>query len=294
MNRTKLQQLVRDAVSTNTPSTEGFLGDVMSSIKVGLGLKRRPILSDREARKESVGRYTAVGRLKKTVLNDKWLSSATFIEGELPLEYSQRLQFPGSQNNNDLLGSLKIGSKELSKFDDLYAECVREHVIKVVKILDKLSLAVNLDDDDADYSHYADVACDELAALENPTHLVGNVTLNMFGNQIIQISKGQVTVKPVNSPVVKLKLLDKEQVKIVAQYLIEFIDNGELFPRVDDQVSEYLIGFDYNLMEALEDTDLHRKYLANNFEECWYIDQVFKHDQQIIFALLSWLNASVK
>lgn len=259
-------------------------------------MTRLKVLSDEEIRTQKNMELEAKRRLQSTVINTVWLEKATYIEGTLSKEHSQALYYPGISNPGNPVKGLRAGMIALSKFDMSYSTLVSNHGKAVANAINSMYLKINPHDENCDSVKIANDTLKQVLSLPTPKVKVGNTSIPLFGGVIAKVQNGEVTIENATKEIDSLPLLDKIQVREVAEIVLKLIDKGSLFPRTWDSVDAY---FDtpaekQGRLEAIESTELCRAYMEKSFSKFWKLDHVFDIDRKFLFALLNWINSSVK
>jgi hypothetical protein len=308
MQRSKLQALVRASVTQQTVSTEGFLGDLVDSVKKLFSGSDRLLTKD-EIKKGRVAYDKLADRLKSTVLNDQWLDAAVLNTSVIRAEWAiPGLDYRSSFNSNDPLKHIETAISETTKLAKVYGDAIAKQAATQTAIYNKLIKQVVKAKDDEQLQDNAvdtaDAAFDKIVPVKN---LLQSHPIETFGNCRFTLKDGKLDKIIAPSKLETLPVLTKPQLKQLAEMLLKLIDanlNGNIYDKADfidwdgmihdimHEVGNY--GDDSAIVDIINKTKLAREGQSHDPFNDPGITSILSAIDLLHIRPLMWMNASIK
>ncbi len=311
MQRTKLQAAVRQAVyGQQQIATEGFLGDVIDSVKsVFTGSAGNKVLTEAEIKQGQIDLHKASVRLHETVLNAKWLNNAELKSDTITAKWAiPGLDFDGKLNSDDPVAHLKPAFSEYVRTLKVYSKVIEKHsdegqrlYAQLIKALvktegQKQAVLTELEDIDAEY-----------AKIDPPYKYMAKHPIQLLGNATVTFKDGKTVndVKP--CAVDQLPTLNKEQIAVLGKLVYDFIEEDPEMLIYDHQ--NYIdwdeIGPDLKhagastsviqkIMDELTASTFLNEFYDQNAWDDTAIGLLLNGTNDFIVRSLLWINASIK
>ncbi len=311
MNRTRLQQLVREAAyGTHTVATEGFLGEAIDKIKSGFaGSTGNKILTAEEIKRDRIDVQSAINRLHETVLNASWLSKAELVTGTITDKWAvPGLDYNATLNPDKPTAHLKTAFTEYLNTVKAYSKIVKEYSQAGQKLYSALLKSlVKTDGNKQAVLQVLEDTDEKFAKILPPFKHMETHPITMIGNASYVYKDGKVTRSEKTCAAVNLPKLDKVQIVEIAKLVTQFLeqDPNDLIDSSQDFVDWDAIGHDLKQAGATKDVvekileELTASTFLNAFEyqNAWddkAVSLLHKGIGDITIRCLQWINASIK